>query len=155
MFIDRLPKFPAHGCHGDVGQTAGDDCLERFEIIVDIQRKAMIAYPAAYGYAYRGNFTPFDPDPGFASDTLSVQVKVCKSQDQDVFKATQKLVQVPLVVTQVDDGVPDQLPRGVQGDVPATTTFHAIDPVRHEVLRGAEQVFLIAVAAKGYDRRMF
>jgi hypothetical protein len=97
------------------------------------------------------------PDAGEALYALTDNAEVGTAADQDFFQSTDELYSADagLKGAQVKDGIADQLPRAVEGDVAAAVALeqpHAL--LRQQFSRG-QQVLAPGVAAQGDDWGMF
>ena len=100
-------------------------------------------------------------DPKLAGVSLSVNVSVRQFSDPDflpqvmaVLERTQVPVQVGPELLQVDDGVADQLPRPMPGDIPAPLDLVNLDSARHDLLARHGQAAGGGAASKRDDRLM-
>jgi hypothetical protein len=68
-----------------------------------------------------------------------------------VLELAQVPVQILLVAPEIDDGISNQLPRSVKGDVAASLDLEHLDSPRRQEFRRGEKVFVLRRAAERDD----
>ena len=94
--------------------------------------------------------TPVSPGIRPADDP-----EVGQRPDQRFFQVAQVAVQVLPVFAQIQDGVADQLPRRMVGDLAAPVHLHDGDALRPQPLRRRQQVFPLRPPPQRDRRRVF
>ena len=105
-----------------IGNPAGNDVPETPEIIPEVERETVGGDPAIAAHSHGGNLSrrrASDPDtcPLLNPDTL--QAKPAQHSDNPVFESAQVEMNISTAecVIQVNNGIADQLPRLVAGNI--------------------------------------
>src|SRR3954470_10912969 len=114
---------PLHRRHPAVGDSTGHDQPESRQVGAHVQGEAMARHPARNPdpdcgelvFATRGT----GPDAGQALDPSRGDAEGGDGTDQDVLEVADIAMDIAAIRLEIDDGVADELPRPVVGDVPA------------------------------------
>ncbi len=116
--IDRMPQLLRYGGYSAIGNAARNDVLELAEIVVHIERKAVHCYPPRSVDANSANFALLRyPYPGQSRNTAGCNAEGCQQADNAFLDRSKKPVEVFLELAEVENGIPDQLPRIVERDI--------------------------------------
>src|SRR5439155_1783352 len=105
----------------DPRNPARHDAVEMGEIGGDIQREPVRRDPLFHVHADAGDLAAASagPDAGVARLPLARDVEPGERVDQGLLERAQVPMQVAAVAAQVQDGIADELPRAVEGDIAA------------------------------------
>ena len=145
---------------------AGDDPLERLQVVVDVDRQSVGGDPAADVDADRADLARLARLPPFPAVVPSVQIPVRPSivsardpvlgerRDHHPLEPPHVLVDVVAVGPQRDDRVGDELAGAVVGDAAAAVGVEDLDPLRLVPLGSHRQLIGARAAPAGVDGRV-
>ena len=128
--LHGLAEQPFERGDPPVGDPAGHDELEMVEVGGDIEREAVARNPARDAYADRRELLLADPDAGQPFHPTSLDAVIGGGTDEDGFEVAHVAVDVAAARVQVDDGITDELPGTVIGDVAAPAGLMDLDIAR-------------------------
>src|SRR5690606_38583792 len=153
--VGSFAQFQVQGCDILVVDPARDDMIEVTGIYVHIEGEAVHSHPATTpnaqcaDFASPGRVVRIDPDTGKVGYASRINTVFVKRKDNRFFQCTQVAVDIGKEMVQVKDGIADDLPGPVIGDIPA-----AIYLVKRSVYSGQrffvqQQMIHFAALAKG------
>ncbi len=131
--------------------TAGNNTIEFRKVGIDVEGKAVYGDPFADTHAEGGNLLSFDPDTGQPLLPVRLNIELCKSEDDDLFEATEIAVNIGKVPVQIDDRIPDDLSRTMVGDIPSTVDAEDLHPANRQLLLRCEKMILVPPFADRID----
>src|SRR4029450_10661195 len=113
--------LPADGGHPAAVDPAGDDPLERLQVVVDVDREAVRGHSPADVHADRADLATLrwptaDPDAGKTIDHLRLDAAGGERIDHQPLQPVDVVVDVVAVRLQGDDRVPDPRSGGGGGE---------------------------------------
>ena len=130
-----------------VGNPARDDQVEMAEVSGVVQRKPVAGDPTRDADTNRGKLFLAYPYACETADAPGLYPKIGRDADEHLLQIANVAVNVAPVGLQVDDGIADDLPGAVVGDVAAAAGFEDVDPTRGERFRRREDVRSAAITA--------
>jgi hypothetical protein len=140
-----------------VGDAAGNDQVKIAEVGGDVEGETVGGDPAADVDADGGEFffgdiaRRLNPEAGFAGDAMGGDAEIGGRADHDFFEGADVPVNVAADGIEIENGIADDLPGAVIGDVTAAIGFAELDIFLAEDIFGGEKIFLAGVAAEGED----
>jgi len=152
-----MAELLGQGSHGLIPNPARHNPRKAAQIGVDVEGKAVHAYPARELHAQGGDFPrgrgePYSGQTGYA---MSGEAPVCQGAEDDFLQGAHVPANVAAEALQPQNGIPYDLTGTVVGYVPPS--FNGVDLNASFSQEGfwEENVFGVGVAAQGNHRRMF
>src|SRR5262245_22032377 len=130
--IDRATQQSRDRRDTALGNTARHDQIEVVEIGRDVQREPVARNPSGDADADRRKLVAADPDAGESFDAPGVDAVVARWTNQYLFEVADVAVDVAAIRPEIHDGIADDLPGSVVGDVAAASGLVHLDAARLE-----------------------
>jgi hypothetical protein len=104
--------------------------------------------------AYRCDLAVADPDAGASRRPLCHDTEAVKGAYQHFFEAAHVLARAEAAALQVENWIPDELPRAMEGDVAAAVGFDDFGAALLKLFRRDKEVLRADAAAEGVHRRV-
>src|SRR5258708_7749052 len=128
-----------HGGHGP-GQSAGNDVLKIAQVCSDVERESVRCHPAAEVHADGGDLAITGPNAGELGNASGFDAVIGEGIDDGLLEGADVGAHVALPIAEVEDGVADELPGTVIGDVAAAVGGEEFDAGAVEDFGGGEEV---------------
>jgi hypothetical protein len=146
--------FVLHRGHTEAVKAAGDDRFEPAKVGADVEGETMSRNAATQADANRGDLAVANPDAGASGRPLSHDTEAVKGADQHFLKAAHVLARAEAAALQVENWIPDNLPRAMEGDVAAAVGFDDFGAALLKLFRRDKEVLRADAAAEGVHRRV-
>src|SRR5262245_28021320 len=92
-----------------------------------VEREPVTGHPSRDSDSNRGKLFLTYPDAGKAVDSLRGDAVICSDTNQHFLEIPDVAVYVAAIGFQVDDGIADDLPRSMVGDIAAAAGFEHLN----------------------------
>ncbi len=155
VHVEGRAELARDGRHAAVLDAAGNDPLERLQVVVHVDREAVRRHAAAHVHADRGDLARLvRPHPGQAVDRPGLDAHVGERGDDRCLHAAHVLVHVVAVGPQAHDRIADQLPGAVIGDPAAPVGLGDVDALGAVPLLAHRQLARLHASPPRVDRRV-
>jgi len=141
-------------CHSLAFEAAGHNPIEKPQVRVDVESKAVGRNPARHVNAHRDELIIPDPNSARTVYPSGVYSKFSGHANKDFFERVHVPGKVPPVLGEVKYGIADKLARSVESDIASPVSFKYLGAQMAQALWRKENVFAVGVTPQRVNGRM-
>ncbi len=136
----RVPQLLSHAGDAAVAETTWHDEVKVRKAWVDVEGEAVHGDPAGYPHTESTNLVGAEPDTGGFFVAVGGDIEVGEGFDDPLLQPPHVAVQPQAERVEIENGIDDELPRPVVGDVAAAVGLVDLDAYFLECFHRSEQV---------------